>query len=69
MTRACRALVDHAFKELRLNRVEIVCAVDNDYTVQCGNGVWKRRKNMDLWAVYDEVLGDVMCRSGRSRHL
>jgi ribosomal-protein-serine acetyltransferase len=29
MTRACRALVDHAFKELRLNRVEIVCAVDN----------------------------------------
>jgi hypothetical protein len=42
---------------------------DNDDTVQCGNGVWKRRKNMDLWAVYDEVLGDVMCRSGRSRHL
>jgi ribosomal-protein-serine acetyltransferase len=29
MTRSCRALVGHAFKELRLNRVEIYCAVDN----------------------------------------
>jgi ribonuclease HI len=32
---------------------------DSNYTVQCGNGVWKRRKNMDLWAVYDEILGEV----------
>jgi ribosomal-protein-serine acetyltransferase len=29
MTSACRALVDHAFKELRLNRVQIRCAVAN----------------------------------------
>jgi ribosomal-protein-serine acetyltransferase len=29
MTRACRALVEYAFHELRLNRVEIYCAVDN----------------------------------------
>lgn len=29
MTKACRALVEHAFSELRLNRVEIYCAVDN----------------------------------------
>lgn len=29
MTRACRALVEHAFRELRLNRVEIYCAVEN----------------------------------------
>ena len=29
MTRACRALVVHAFTELRLNRVEIYCAVEN----------------------------------------
>jgi len=29
MTRSCRALVEHAFRELRLNRVEIYCAVDN----------------------------------------
>ena len=29
MTRACRALVAHAFTELRLNRVEIYCAVEN----------------------------------------
>ncbi len=29
MTRACGALVAHAFTELRLNRVEIYCAVEN----------------------------------------
>ncbi|HEX8685562.1 MAG TPA: GNAT family protein, partial [Pyrinomonadaceae bacterium] len=29
MTRSCRALVGHAFGELRLNRVEIYCAVAN----------------------------------------
>jgi ribosomal-protein-serine acetyltransferase len=29
MTKSCRALVTHAFGELRLNRVEIYCAVGN----------------------------------------
>ena len=29
MTKACGALVEHSFKELRLNRVEIYCAVEN----------------------------------------
>ena len=29
MTKACRALIDHAFNELKLNRVEMQCAVDN----------------------------------------
>ena len=29
MTKACRVLVDYAFRELRLNRVEIFCAVEN----------------------------------------
>ena len=29
MTKSCRALVEYAFRELRLNRVEIFCAVDN----------------------------------------
>ena len=29
MTRACRALIDHAFGELKLNRVEISCATGN----------------------------------------
>lgn len=29
MTKACRSLVDYAFDELRLNRVEIRCAVGN----------------------------------------
>lgn len=30
MTRACRALIDHAFGGLSLNRVEINCAVGNE---------------------------------------
>jgi ribosomal-protein-serine acetyltransferase len=29
MTRSCKALVDHAFQELNLHRVEIRCAVEN----------------------------------------
>lgn len=29
MTKSCRVLVDHAFDRLRLNRVEIFCAVEN----------------------------------------
>ena len=29
MTASCGALIEHAFKELRLNRIEIRCAVDN----------------------------------------
>lgn len=29
ITRACHLLIDYAFEELRLNRVEILCAVDN----------------------------------------
>ena len=29
MTRCCRALLEHAFTDLDLNRVEIRCAVDN----------------------------------------
>lgn len=29
MTEACRALIDHAFRELRLNRVTIRCAIGN----------------------------------------
>ncbi|HKG15746.1 MAG TPA: GNAT family protein [Pyrinomonadaceae bacterium] len=29
MTKSCRALIEHAFRELRMNRVEIYCAVEN----------------------------------------
>ncbi|MDT7808551.1 MAG: ribosomal-protein-serine acetyltransferase [Acidobacteriota bacterium] len=29
MTKSCRALVEYAFKELKLNRVEIYCATEN----------------------------------------
>lgn len=29
MTKSCRALVDHAFRELNLNRIDIRCAVGN----------------------------------------
>ncbi len=30
VTAACRALIDHAFREWKLNRVEIHCAADNE---------------------------------------
>jgi ribosomal-protein-serine acetyltransferase len=29
VTAACRAMVDHAFEELELNRVSIACATEN----------------------------------------
>ena len=29
MTKSCRSLVDYAFRELRLNRIEIRCAIEN----------------------------------------
>ncbi|MNT17766.1 putative ribosomal N-acetyltransferase YdaF [compost metagenome] len=29
MTRACRAVIDHAFRELALNRLEIRCGAEN----------------------------------------
>lgn len=29
---------------------------DSNYTVNCGNGMWRRKKNTDLWAAYDLVL-------------
>lgn len=32
---------------------------DSDYVVKCGNGVWKRIKNTDLWPVYDMAAQDV----------
>jgi ribonuclease HI len=32
---------------------------DSDYVVKCGNGVWKRTKNNDLWSVYNRVAQDV----------
>jgi ribonuclease HI len=28
---------------------------DSDLTVKCGNRVWKRRANLDLWEEFDEV--------------
>lgn len=30
VTRSCKALIDYAFTELGMNRIEIQCAVDND---------------------------------------
>jgi len=32
---------------------------DSDYVVKCGNGVWKRAQNNDLWSVYNRVAQDV----------
>ncbi|MBK9497351.1 MAG: ribonuclease HI [Xanthomonadales bacterium] len=27
---------------------------DSDLTVKCGNRLWKRKKNLDLWAAFDK---------------
>ncbi len=41
-------------------RLEQVCVwSDSKYVVNCGNGVWQRKKNTDLWAAFDAVLAQV----------
>ena len=41
---------------------EIVIWSDSDLTVKCGNGEWGRKKNIDLWLVFDDLLRDVKAR-------
>lgn len=60
MTRSCRALVKHAFAELRLNRVAILCAVENrksraiperlGFTLEgvCRQAAWLHDRFVDL---------------------
>ena len=41
---------------------EIVIWSDSDLTVKCGNGEWGRKKNVDLWLVFDSLLREVKAR-------
>lgn len=41
---------------------EIVIWSDSDLTVKCGNGEWGRKKNIDMWLVFDDLLREVKAR-------
>jgi ribonuclease HI len=34
---------------------EITIWSDSDLTVKCGNGEWARKKNVDLWLIFDDL--------------
>ncbi len=38
---------------------------DSLYAIQCGTGVWKRQKNLDLWKEYDKLEAGLMAVLGR----
>ncbi len=38
---------------------------DSQYVVQCGNGAWARKKNVDLWFAYDRLVSDLKRSWGR----
>jgi len=38
---------------------------DSQYVVQCGNGAWARKKNVDLWFAYDRLVDDLKRSWGR----
>ncbi|MEA2576111.1 MAG: hypothetical protein QOH93_3409, partial [Chloroflexia bacterium] len=42
---------------------------DSNYTVNCGNGTWRRKKNTDLWAIYDIVLDGAKQATGAAIEL
>ena len=31
---------------------------DSTYVINCARGIWKRKKNIDLWRKYDEAVGE-----------
>lgn len=46
----------HKLGESQAQPQQIYIWTDSKYAVFCGNGVWQRKKNTDLWAAYDGVL-------------
>lgn len=42
---------------------------DSKYTVFCGNGVWQRKKNTDLWVAYDRALASAKKSTGATIEL
>jgi ribosomal-protein-serine acetyltransferase len=61
-TAACRALVDHAFGELGLNRVSIACAIENKKSCAIPERLGFRREGVKHQAewVYDHFVDHVV---------
>jgi ribosomal-protein-serine acetyltransferase len=61
-TAACRALVDHAFKELGLNRVSIACATENKKSCAIPERLGFRREGVVRQAewLYDHFVDHVV---------
>jgi ribonuclease HI len=38
---------------------EITVWSDSSYVVNCGTGLWQRKKNTDLWPIYDQLAAQV----------
>jgi len=62
VTAACRALVDHAFEELGLNRVSIACATENKKSCAIPERLGFRREGVKHQAewVYDHFVDHVV---------
>jgi ribosomal-protein-serine acetyltransferase len=62
VTAACRALVDHAFVELNLNRISIACATDNKRSCAIPERLGFRREGVQRQAewLYDHFVDHVV---------
>ena len=62
VTVACRALVDHAFEELNLNRVSIACATENKKSCAIPERLGFRREGVVRQAewLYDHFVDHVV---------
>ncbi len=62
VTAACRALVDHAFEELNLNRVSIACATENKKSCAIPERLGFRREGVVRQAewLYDHFVDHVV---------
>jgi ribosomal-protein-serine acetyltransferase len=62
VTAACRALVDHAFLELKLNRVSIACATENKRSCAIPERLGFRREGVQRQAewLYDHFVDQVV---------
>jgi ribonuclease HI len=50
-----------AFQHLALQGYtgpEVTIWSDSDLTVKCGNGEWSKKKNTDLWQIFDDLIAE-----------
>lgn len=40
------------------NNQEYIIFTDSLLTINCATGKWKRKSNLDLWSIYDELIKD-----------